>query len=70
MKSYKKVICIDGSGYHLTNGKIYNVELVDSINEIDYYFVNNDINFRHMVECYRFQDLIKYRNKRIDEILY
>jgi hypothetical protein len=66
----KKVICIDGSGYHLTNGKIYDVESVYSINEIDYYRVINDINFRHLVECYRFQDLIKHRNKRIDEILY
>jgi hypothetical protein len=62
-----KVVCLRSSGYHLTEGKIYDVTLYKESPLFSYYIIN-DIGHRHAVEGDIFQSLDEVRELKLKEL--
>lgn len=62
-----KVVCLRSSGYHLTEGKIYDVTLYEESPLFSYYIVN-DIGYSHGVEGDIFQCLDEVREQKLNEL--
>ena len=62
-----KVVCLRSGGYHLTEGKIYDVTLYTESPLFSYYVVN-DIGYSHAVEGDIFQSLDEVRDKKLNEL--
>ncbi len=63
-----KVKCIKTSGYILTVGKIYDVELYTNKIFGEEYYIINDVSTEHTVEKYLFIDLDTLRNKKLERL--
>lgn len=65
-----KLLCIKESGYFLTPGKIYDVEVVVDPSDRDLftYWVFNDKGVRHGVEGLFFVELSKVRNEKLEKL--
>lgn len=62
-----KVVCLRSSGYHLTEGKIYDVSLYTDSPVFSYYVVN-DIGYSHGVEGNIFKSLDEVREQKLKEL--
>ncbi len=64
-----KVVCIDIGSYHLTKGKVYDVEIVNKNVKTDFgYFIVNDKGFRHYIERNIFIPLSDIRDAKLNEL--
>jgi hypothetical protein len=64
-----KLICINNTGLdrHLTKGKIYSLEYIDTFNHGS--VIKNDMNFYDIYPIWRFKPLYEIRDKKINVIL-
>ena len=62
-----KVVCLRSSGYHLTEGKIYDVSLYTDSPVFSYYIIN-EIGHRHAVEGDIFLRLDEVRDKKLNDL--
>ena len=64
-----KLICINNTGLdrHLTIGKIYSLEYIDTFNHGS--VIKNDMNFYDIYPIWRFKPLYEIRDKKINGIL-
>jgi hypothetical protein len=64
-----KLICINNTGLdrHLTIGKIYSLEYIDTFNHGS--VIKNDMNFYDIYPMWRFKPLYEIRDKKINVIL-
>jgi len=62
-----KVVCLRSSGYHLTEGKIYDVTLYTESPLFSYY-IANDQGYSHAVEGDIFQSLDEIREQKLKEL--
>ncbi len=61
-------ICINENSYHITVGKIYDLEVAQHSGIFDWW-VLNDRGHRHLIEDCVFISLEEFRNLKIDSIL-
>ncbi len=69
-----KLICINNTGLdrHLTIGKIYSLEYIDTFNhgnKLNFIHIKNDMNFYDIYPMWRFKPLYEIRDKKINVIL-
>ena len=68
----KRMMCIRQGGYHLTEGKIYDlVQLfkdIDDASKLFDYYVTNDIGYEQFIEGNLFIDLDVVREEKLNEL--